>query len=142
MDTDNKSLSPIGLPDDTKPAPAYSLEMIRCGCKGETPVTPRDAVVRIKAYLAQCFVHVSRWDALDHSSRCTSHHASFILSAFFRTNLSVKDFGSKLGWFVIHKVLNVNYTTPTEKFLSGSECLPVRLKTYHIDSFKLEFSYC
>ena len=71
MDTDNKSLSPIGLPDDTKPAPDYILEMIRCGCKGEPPppVTPRDAVVRIKAYLAQCFVHVSRWDALDHSSR-------------------------------------------------------------------------
>ena len=68
MDTD-KSLSPIGLPDDTKPAPDYILEMIRCGCKGEPPVTPRDAVVRIKAYLAQCFVHVSRWDAQDHSSR-------------------------------------------------------------------------
>ena len=69
MDTDNKSLSPIGLPDDTKPAPDYILEMIRCGCKGERPVTPRDAVARIKAYLAKCFVHVSRWDALDHSSR-------------------------------------------------------------------------
>ena len=67
MDTDNKSLSPIGLPD-TKPAPDYILEMIRCGCKGDPPVTPRDAVVRIKAYLAQCVVHVSRWDALDHSS--------------------------------------------------------------------------
>ena len=43
----------------------------------------------------------------------------------------MKDFGSNLGWFVIHKVLNVNHTTPTEKFLSVSECLPVRLKTYH-----------
>ena len=30
-DTDNKSLSPIGLPDDTKPAPDYILERIRCG---------------------------------------------------------------------------------------------------------------
>ena len=37
MDTDNKSLSPIGLPDDTKPAPDYTLERIRCGCKGEPP---------------------------------------------------------------------------------------------------------
>ena len=69
MDTDNKSLSPIVLPDDTKPAPDYILEIIRCDCKAEPPVTSRDAVVRIKAYLAQCFVHVSRWDALDHSSR-------------------------------------------------------------------------
>ena len=66
MDTDNKSLSPIGLPDDTKPSPDYILERIRCGCKGEPPVTPIDAVVRIKA---QSFVHVSRWYALDHSSR-------------------------------------------------------------------------
>ena len=72
MDTDNNSLSLIGLPDDTKPAPDYILERIRCGCKGEPPpppVTPRDAVVRIKAYLAQSVVHVSRWDALDHSRR-------------------------------------------------------------------------
>ena len=69
MDTDNKSLSLICLPDDTKPAPDYILEMIRCDCKVEPPVTPRDAVVKIKAYLAQCFVHVSRWDALDHSNR-------------------------------------------------------------------------
>ena len=38
------------------------------------------------------------------------------------------DFGSNLVWFAIHKVLNVNHTTPTEKFLSVSECLPVRLK--------------
>ena len=37
VDTDNKSLSPIGLPDDTKPAPDYILERIRCGCKGEHP---------------------------------------------------------------------------------------------------------
>ena len=35
MDTDNKSPSPIGLPDDTKPAPDYILEMIRCDCKVE-----------------------------------------------------------------------------------------------------------
>ena len=42
----------------------------------------------------------------------------------------------------MHKVLNVNHTTPTDMFLSVFECLPVRLKTYHIDSFKLEFSYC
>ena len=69
MDTDNKSLSPIGLPDDTKPSPDYILERIRCGCKGEPPCNTKHAVVRIKAYLAQCFVHVSRWDALDHSSR-------------------------------------------------------------------------
>ena len=55
--------------------------------KVNPPVTPRDAVVRIKAYLAQCFVHVSRWDVLDHSCRWTSHHASFRLSAFF--NLSI-----------------------------------------------------
>ena len=37
MDTDNKSLSLIGLQDDTKPAPDYILGMIRCGCKGEPP---------------------------------------------------------------------------------------------------------
>ena len=37
MDTDNKSLSPIGLPDDIKPAPDYILEMIRCDCKAEPP---------------------------------------------------------------------------------------------------------
>ena len=55
---------------------------------------------------------------------------------------SVNDFGSNLGWFVIHNVLNLNHTIPTEKFLSVSECLPVRLKTYHLDSFKLELSYC
>ena len=35
MDTDNTSLSPIGLPDDTTPAPDYILEMIRCDCKAE-----------------------------------------------------------------------------------------------------------
>ena len=62
MDTDNKSPSLIGLPDDTKPAPDVAAKV-------NPPVTPRDAVVRIKAYLAQSFVHVSRWDALDHSSR-------------------------------------------------------------------------
>ena len=59
-----------------------------------------------------------------------------------RTKLAVKEFGSNLGLFVIHKILKINHTTPTEKFLSVSECFPVRLKTYHIDSFKLEFSYC
>ena len=37
MDTDNKSLRPIGLPDDTKPAPDYILKMIRCDYKGEPP---------------------------------------------------------------------------------------------------------
>ena len=37
MATDNKSLCPIGLPDDTKPAPDYILKMIRCDCKGEPP---------------------------------------------------------------------------------------------------------
>ena len=35
IDKDNKSLSPIGLPDDTKPAPDYILEIIRCDCKAE-----------------------------------------------------------------------------------------------------------
>ena len=67
---------------------------------------------------------------------------SINLTAGFRTNLSVKDFGSNLGLFVIHKVLKINHIKPTEKFMSVYECLPVRLKTYHIDSFKLEFSYC
>ena len=37
VETDNKSLSPIGLPDNTKPAPDYILEMIRCDCKAEPP---------------------------------------------------------------------------------------------------------
>ena len=37
MDSDNKSLSPIGLPDDTKPSPDYILERTRRGCKGEPP---------------------------------------------------------------------------------------------------------
>ena len=91
-------------------------------------------------------MHVSRWDALDHSSRLfiqiVSVFHSVNLTASFRTKLSVKDFGSNLGLFVIHKVLTINHITPTEKFMSVSECLPVRLKTYHIDSFKLEFSYC
>ena len=69
MDTDNKSLSPIGLPDDTKPAQTTFWKGSDVAAKVNPHVTPRDAVVRIKVYLAQCFVHVSRWGALDHRSR-------------------------------------------------------------------------
>ena len=66
MDTDNKSLSPIGLPDDTKPAPDYILEMIRCGCKAEPPCNTKRCSCKNKGL--PCTM-ISRWDALDHSSR-------------------------------------------------------------------------
>ena len=36
-DADNKSLNSTALPDGTKPAPDYILEMIRCGCKTDSP---------------------------------------------------------------------------------------------------------
>ncbi|KAJ8334026.1 hypothetical protein SKAU_G00413450 [Synaphobranchus kaupii] len=35
--TCNRSLSPTNLPEDAKFVPDYILEMIRCGCKSETP---------------------------------------------------------------------------------------------------------
>ena len=39
INIDPRQLKPeeFGLPDDTKPAPDYILERIRCGCKGEPP---------------------------------------------------------------------------------------------------------
>jgi len=40
-DVKNKSLSPITVPDDVKLAPEYVLEMIRCGCKSESPCNSR-----------------------------------------------------------------------------------------------------
>ncbi|KAF3854324.1 hypothetical protein F7725_022379, partial [Dissostichus mawsoni] len=36
-DTCNRSLIPTHLPEDAKLVPDYILEMIRCGCKSETP---------------------------------------------------------------------------------------------------------
>ena len=37
--TADKTLCPTSLPDNTKPAPDYSLEITKCGCKTDTPCT-------------------------------------------------------------------------------------------------------
>jgi len=94
-----------------------------------------------KGWISDRFI--SWRDGLDNSSRWTSHHALFRLSAFFNLSIwqQVSGLTCNLGLFVIQQILNVNHTTPTEKFLSFW-VLASKVKTYHIDSFKLEFSYC
>ena len=47
-DTANKTLYPTSLPDNTKAGPDYILEIIKCGCKTDTHVAPRNAVVGSK----------------------------------------------------------------------------------------------
>ena len=49
------------------------IKHLKEGCDlsaiGNVDAPLQQVIERIKAYLAQCFVHVSRWDALDYSSR-------------------------------------------------------------------------
>ena len=47
-DTANKTLCPISLPDNTKPAPDYILEIIKCGCKTDTPCSTKKCSCRVK----------------------------------------------------------------------------------------------
>ncbi len=62
-DTANKTLCLTSLPDNTKPAPDYILEIIKCGCKTDTPCSTKkiNTVVGSKDYLAPRFVHVLVW---------------------------------------------------------------------------------
>lgn len=46
-DTPNRSLSPTTVPEGCKPAPAYILEMIKCGCKGENPCNTKKCSCRV-----------------------------------------------------------------------------------------------
>ena len=47
-DTANKTLCPTSLPDNTKPAPDYILEIIKCGCKTDTPCSTKKCSCRVK----------------------------------------------------------------------------------------------
>ena len=67
--TKNKSLCPTALPENSKPAPGFVLEMIRWGYKSQPFVTPNNVVVGIKACLAQCFALASAiWVVFGHSA--------------------------------------------------------------------------
>ena len=54
-DENNKSLSPTHLPDNSKPAPDYILEMIRCGCKSEPPCNSRRCSCKDKGLACTMF---------------------------------------------------------------------------------------
>ncbi len=64
-DTANKTLCPTSLPDNTKPAPDYILEIIKCVCKTETPCSTKKCSCRIKGLpcimFCACF-SVRCWD--------------------------------------------------------------------------------
>ena len=46
-DTCNRSLIPTHLPEDAKLVPDYILEMIRCGCKSETPCNSKKCSCKV-----------------------------------------------------------------------------------------------